>query len=428
MPRLGLIVCQGILPTHLNKWLKCFLENISTFHGDEARNEITNFCQRPDELLFKARERYKLSIDRCPNHNMLPVTQIDTFYNVLTLRHRDTINAATGGTFMKRHPEECYDLIKNMTAHHNDWDTSIQRSESSSSITSSSDMEIIGLKAEMAKINKNIIKVLQLNQQLKAALITMKLVVVLILTMIVQPPLAKLRTYMLREPIIKDTVPPTNNGSTKDVQPLVVQIENLIPNSEPVVAPVVKPVMALVGAPKPNPKPSIPYPSRLHDQKLRDKTNDPKEKIFQIFQDLNFNISSRMLSFSCLTLAELGASINLMPLSVWNKISLPKLSPTCTTLKLVDRSISHPVRVTIVVFVKVGTFHFSTDFVVVDFDADPRVPLILMRSLLKTGSAFIDVYEGELTLRVAKDAVTFNLDQTLRYSANYDAMSLSELI
>nr|GFC99737.1 reverse transcriptase domain-containing protein [Tanacetum cinerariifolium] len=86
-----------------------------------------NFCQRPDESLFEAWERYKLSIDRCPNHNMFSVTQIDTFYNGLTLRHRNTINAAAGGTFMKRHPEECYGLIENMTAHHNDWDTSAQR-------------------------------------------------------------------------------------------------------------------------------------------------------------------------------------------------------------------------------------------------------------------------------------------------------------
>nr|GEU50706.1 reverse transcriptase domain-containing protein [Tanacetum cinerariifolium] len=99
---------------------------------------------------------------------MLPVTQIDTLYNGLTLRHRDTINAAAGGTFMKRCPEECYDLIENMTAHHNDWDTSAQQSESSSSITSSSDPEIVALKAEMAKINKNFMKVLQINQQVKA--------------------------------------------------------------------------------------------------------------------------------------------------------------------------------------------------------------------------------------------------------------------
>nr|GEZ20085.1 reverse transcriptase domain-containing protein [Tanacetum cinerariifolium] len=86
----------------------------------------------------------------------------------LTLRHCDTINAAAGGTFIKRRPEECYDLIKNMTAHHNDLDTSAQRSESSSSITSSSDTEIAALKAEMAEINKNLMKVLQVNQQVKS--------------------------------------------------------------------------------------------------------------------------------------------------------------------------------------------------------------------------------------------------------------------
>nr|GEY54931.1 reverse transcriptase domain-containing protein [Tanacetum cinerariifolium] len=68
----------------------------------KLRNEITNFRQRLDESLFEAWERYKLSIDSCPNHNMLPITQIDIFYNGLTLRHRDTINTAADGTFMKR--------------------------------------------------------------------------------------------------------------------------------------------------------------------------------------------------------------------------------------------------------------------------------------------------------------------------------------
>nr|GEX68537.1 DNA-directed DNA polymerase [Tanacetum cinerariifolium] len=66
------------------------------------------------------------------------------------------------------------------------------------------------------------------------------------------------------------------------------------------------------------------------------------------------------------------------------------------------------------VFLKVGTFHFPTDFPVVDFDSDPRVPLILKRSFFKTEHALIDVYEGELTLLVSNKAITFNLDQTLR--------------
>ncbi|GKE49195.1 reverse transcriptase domain-containing protein, partial [Tanacetum coccineum] len=129
----------------------------------------------------------------------------------------------------------------------------------------------------------------------------------------------------------------------------------------------------------------------------------------------------------CLALADLGASINLMPLSLWKKLSLLELTPTCMTLELTDRSISRPFGIAEDVSVKVGVFHFPTDFLVVDFDADPRVPLILGRSFLKTRRALIDVYEGELTLHVGNKAVTFNLDQTLRYSANYNDMTANRI-
>nr|GFA34709.1 reverse transcriptase domain-containing protein [Tanacetum cinerariifolium] len=102
----------------------------------------------------------------------------------------------------------------------------------------------------------------------------------------------------------------------------------------------------------------------------------------------------------CHALANLGASIDLMPLSIWKKFSLPELTPTRMTLELADRSITHPKGVSEDVFVKVGKFYFPTDFVVVDFEADPRVPLILGRSFLRTGHAFIDVYGEEITIRV----------------------------
>nr|GEX56779.1 reverse transcriptase domain-containing protein [Tanacetum cinerariifolium] len=129
----------------------------------------------------------------------------------------------------------------------------------------------------------------------------------------------------------------------------------------------------------------------------------------------------------CLALADLDASINLMPYSVWKKLSLPDLTPTCMTLELADRSISHPVRVAEDVYIKVGSFHFLTDFVVVDFDPDPRVPIILERSFLKTDRALIDVFKGELTLRVGKEAITFILYQTSRYSANYSDMTAKRI-
>nr|GEX76661.1 reverse transcriptase domain-containing protein [Tanacetum cinerariifolium] len=224
---------------------------------------------------------------------------------------------------------------------------------------------------------------------------------------------------------------------------------------QPPVTPISKP-----DVPKTLPKPNIPYPSRLNDQKLREKATNLMEKFFQIFQDLHFHISfadalilmpkfastikslltnkdklfelakiplnencSAMLLKNiperlgdpgkflipcdfpgmdiCHALADLGASINLMPLSIWKKLSLPELTPTRMTLKLADRSITRPKGVVEDVFIKVGKFHFPTNFVVVDFKADPRVN---------------------------DESVTFNLNQTTRYSSTYDDLSKKSML
>ncbi|GKF10101.1 reverse transcriptase domain-containing protein [Tanacetum coccineum] len=97
------------------------------------------------------------------------------------------------------------------------------------------------------------------------------------------------------------------------------------------------------------------------------------------------------------------------------------------TLELSDRSITEPISIAKDVRLMVGKFQFPVDFVVVDFEPDPRVPLILGRSFLKTSRALIDVYEGEITLHVGKEAITFNLDQTSRYTANYNHMTANRI-
>nr|GEW58105.1 reverse transcriptase domain-containing protein [Tanacetum cinerariifolium] len=503
------------------------VQNSCQFHGlsvDDANKHLNKFLHVTQSIKVNwvtddalPWERYKLSIDRCPNHNMLPVTQIYTFYNGLTLRHRDTINVVAGGTFMKRSLEECYDLIENMTAHHNDWDTSVQRSESSSSITSSSDLEIIALKAEMAEINKKLMKVLHINQQVKAVthscetcggphsyndcpvivdqtqnvyvvgaynqgVVTtteftnyMKANDAILKNMqtnmttltnsnlelknmfgqfmkmnttsssgsetlpsnTVTNPKEYLKGITTRSGIAyngptipttssppkvverktevtKDTVPPTNNGSTKDVQPLVVQIEIQVPNSEPVV----EPVEAPISASKPNLKPSIPYPSRLHDQKLRDKANDQKEKFFQIFHDLNLNIS---FADTLILMPKFGLTIKSF---LTNKEKLFELARTplnehCSAvlLKKLLEKLGDPDK-----------FLIPCDFSGMDKClalADLGASINLMP--LFTGRALIDDYEGELTLHVGNKAVTFNLDQTSRYSSNYDYMSVNRI-
>nr|GFA43159.1 reverse transcriptase domain-containing protein [Tanacetum cinerariifolium] len=121
---------------------------------------------------------------------------------------------------------------------------------------------------------------------------------------------------------------------------------------------------------------------------------------------------------NCLALADLGASINLMPLSIWKKLRLPTLNDTKMVLELADRTISKPTGVAENVFVKVGKFYFPADFVILDFVVDPRVPLILGRPFLSTTHALIDVYEGEITLRHDDQSLTLKCGDTPSISYN----------
>nr|GEY89771.1 reverse transcriptase domain-containing protein [Tanacetum cinerariifolium] len=503
LPRISINTFEQMAKMFLGKYFPPYLVT-------KLRNEITNFCQSPDESLFEAWERYKLSIDRCPNHNMFPVTQIDTFYNGLTLRHRDTINAAAGETFMKRRPEECYDLIENMTAHHNDWDTSAQQSESSSSITSSSNMEIATLKAEMAKINQNLMRVLQVNQQVKAVTPNCETcsgphsysdcpatvgqtqnVYAARAYQAYQAPAYQALSYQAsvhQPPIPQPQVVTTNEFTNfmkandailKNMQTNMTSFTNSNLELKNMFGQFMKMNTAsssgsrtLPGNTITNPKeelkgittrsgttyqgPTIPttsssLPPVVERETEPDHQNfvDKQNKLSELARtSLNEHCSAVLLKklpeklgdpgkflipcdflrmAECLALTDLGASINLMPLLVWNKISVSELSPTCMTLELANRLISHVVGVAKDVFIKVGTFHFPTDFVIVDFNADPLVPLILRRYFLKTRRALIDVFEGELTLRVGKEAITFNLDQTSRYSANYNDMPANQI-
>ena len=112
-------------------------------------------------------------------------------------------------------------------------------------------------------------------------------------------------------------------------------------------------------------------------------------------------------------LCDLGASINFMPLSVVQWLSLGELTPTTITLQMADRSMAQPEGVLEDVLVKVGKFIFPIDFVVIRMEEDTQIPLLLGRPFLATGAALIDVQKGELTLRVGDEAVQFNLHKSL---------------
>nr|GFA86452.1 hypothetical protein [Tanacetum cinerariifolium] len=144
-------------------------------------------------------------------------------------------------------------------------------------------------------------------------------------------------------------------------------------------------------------------------KKLPEKLGDPSR----------FLIPCNFTGFdNCLALADLGASINLMPLSIWKKLRLPTLNDTKMVLELADRTISKPTGVAENVFVKVSKFYFPADFVILDFVADPRVPLILGKPFLSTAHALIDVYEGEITLRHDDQSLTLKCGDTPSISYN----------
>ncbi|GJS91430.1 reverse transcriptase domain-containing protein [Tanacetum coccineum] len=191
-------------------------------------------------------------------------------------------------------------------------------------------------------------------------------------------------------------VPPPNSSSSKEVErdPETTMDQVHISSSEStarVPSPVIQPAPASKSneIPEQNPhQPPIPYPSRLNKAKLQDKSDIQIHKFLQMFKKLHFNISFAEAELEgCLALADLGASINLMPLFVWKKLMLHELIPTRMNLELANRSVAYPVGIAEDVFVQVSKFMFPADFVVVDYDVDPRVPLILRRPCLRMSTS-----------------------------------------
>ncbi|GJS36846.1 reverse transcriptase domain-containing protein [Tanacetum coccineum] len=111
-------------------------------------------------------------------------------------------------------------------------------------------------------------------------------------------------------------------------------------------------------------------------------------------------------------LADSRASINLLPHSIYKQLGLGALKPTRMTLELGNRSVTHPMGIAKDVVVRVDGFTFLADFVVVNFEPDPRVPIILGRPFLRTVKALIDLYEEKLTLRVGNDELVFYADKS----------------
>ncbi|GJT83953.1 reverse transcriptase domain-containing protein, partial [Tanacetum coccineum] len=341
----------------VTKFVNQFLPPSKTTH---LKNEISRFTHKFEETFSEAWERFKEMLRACPQYGFTELTQLNTFYNGLNENDQDSLNAAAGGNLLSKTTREALNIIENKSK------VCYSRNKSNVSRKNTNSRESVSKTDE--RIDKLVDQLSTLVEIVSKKVFTLALI------------------KAFEEICVTCSGP---HACTAPIPPLV----NPIPILEPDVLKTLH-------------KPNIPYPSRRNDQKSREKASNQIEKIFQIFQDLRFNISFADALLLMPRFASTNKSLLMNKEKLLELAKIP-LNENCTAmlLKKLPEKLGDPGK-----------------FLIPYFEADPRVPLILGRSFLRTGRTLIDVYGEEITLRVDNEAITFNLDQTTRYSSTNDKL------
>ncbi|GKD45018.1 reverse transcriptase domain-containing protein, partial [Tanacetum coccineum] len=288
----------------------------------------------------------------CPHHGFTKLHQLDTFYNALNPADQDSLNSVAGGNLLERRTQDVLTIIEN--------------------------------KSKIAKLTHAV------NQQTSAVTTAMTTILKQFQATL---PLAFVKAV--------EEIYVTCGGAHPYYQCLAAD-GNTLPefqdNIQGYVSAATSPFQQgeLL---EPANTPLNENCSAVILKKLPEKLGDPgKFLILYGFSELK-----------CKALSDLGASINLMPLSVWKKLGLPELISTRMTLELANREICTPVGIARDVFVPVGKFTFPVDFVIVDYESDPYVPLILGRPFLRTARALIGVHGEEMILCDGNERLPLNM-------------------
>nr|GEU94597.1 DNA-directed DNA polymerase [Tanacetum cinerariifolium] len=387
----------------VSKFINQFFPSSKTTY---LRNEIINFLQKPNETFNEAWGRFKDLLRQCPHHGFSKLNQLDTFYNALNPNDQDALDSATRGNFLDKIPREC-----NLDIRMNRFEKSLN-----------------GMKASFVTPTAPIKAVEELcvtcgaNHSYNHCPLTRGNEFLIFHDNIQQFQTAAVGNFIQRNQKLceKDDILAAKFMEIfRDLHFELCFADALI--HMPKFAPMFKKLLnnkdKLIELTK---TPLNENCSAVVLKKLPEKLGDPGR----------FLIPCDFLEFdNCLALADLGASINLMLLLIWKKLSLPTLNDTKMVLELAFRTISKPTGVAKNVFVKVGKFYYPVDFVVLDFIADPRVPLILGRPFLSTAHALIDVYEGEIILRHDEQSLTLKCGDTPSISYNnFESLNKVNLI
>nr|GEY38978.1 reverse transcriptase domain-containing protein [Tanacetum cinerariifolium] len=394
----------------VNKFVNQFFPPSKTTH---LKNEISRFTQRFEETFGEAWERFKKMLRVCPHHGFSELTQIDTFYNCLNEQDQDPLNAAAGGNLLSKTTREALKIIENKSK------VCYSRGKSNVSRVNTNFRESSSKTDD--RIDKLADQISNLVEIVNKQVITPATVKVVEKSCVIcrgaHDYYDCIATDSNQSSVCVATgtynqVSLPNRASNQMAPPCFAPVQNnqnrKYRSHQP---PVVPNPISEPDVPKTQPRPNIPYPSRLNDQKLCEKATNQMEKFFQIFHDLHFDISfadALLLMPNC---ASTIKSLLTNKDKLFELANVP-LNENCSAmlLKKLPEELGDP-----------GKFLIPCDFPRMD------VLLILGRSFLRTGRALIDVYGEEITLRVNDESVTFNLNQTMRYSSTYDDNSVNRI-
>nr|GEW78884.1 reverse transcriptase domain-containing protein [Tanacetum cinerariifolium] len=452
------------------------------------RNEIINFLQKRNETFNEAWERFKDILRQCPHHGFSELHQVDTFYNALNPNDQDALDSATRGNFLDKIPRDGLSIIESKSkvrySRSRVTDSRVSTNApplSSSSPFNSFDLQQIAASLEdkldirMNRFEKSLndmkafvtpsapIKVVEeKNQQefqkgfkrKQEEFQNMMMNFMQNLNNNKASSLSSLPSNTIPNPRNKAKARTTRSGNSYDGPPipsLVVENEpeatkdTELPSTKNIQPPSVQVSekdKKLVDEPfvVPKPKANLPYPSRLTKGKIGEKDDILSAKFMELFSDLPFELSFadalvHMPKFAPMFKKLLNNKDKLIELTktplnencsavVLKKLP-EKLGDPGRFLISSDRTISKPTGVAENVFVKVGKFYFPADFVVLDFIADPRVPLILERPFLRKSEN--EFYSEEIEIFLNDDSIPIGVDNSV-FNMEEDILFLERLL
>ncbi|GJX49405.1 reverse transcriptase domain-containing protein [Tanacetum coccineum] len=315
---------------------------------DRLLREIRAFSQHENETLTDAWLRMKEMLINCHGHNLTKSNIIKIFYRGLNETTQEVLNVAAGGIFLYKTPNQAYQLLEDKVLVKLDWAKNQKPKSSLKKTVAFADEDSNNSDTDkiMARMDAMTMKMDAQYKEIQSRSNHSTLIV----TMMTYP--ARMSNY---GKFLKELV--SNKHKLEQILSTFLSDESLA----------------------------------MIQNKVPPKFKDPRSFLIPC---------TFSKTFSCNALADLGASINLMPYSVYAKLSLETLKPTKMSIKLADRSFQYPIGIAKNMFVKVGKFTFPMDFVILEMEEDSKVTIILGRPFLHIVDAVIRVKQKQLNLGV----------------------------